>query len=353
MSAAEEEIREVTAAPDQALIQAISKAELDQAITTARAFPRSVKEFMDECMQLATLNTEIADDCIYALPRREKDKATGKWVTKNIEGPSARLAEIVLHSWGNCRGGARVVAEERDFVVAQGVFHDLQKNVHITFEVKRRISTSEGKRYNSDMIGVTGNAACSIALRNAVFKGVPKALWSPVYEAARKVCIGDQRTLANRRADALAALQKQGATPEMVLTLLGVKGIDDITLDHLTTLRGVFNSIKEGETTVERAFAPPEEDATAKGSRAEQAKDALKKNATPKTEDKQPEGNIPQHDAKSAIAAIRAFKTRKELTAGYEPIVLDFVNTNRQVPPEVESAFADWMAHLESLENKD
>src|SRR6266403_1871037 len=90
MSAAEEEIREVTAAPDQALIQAISKAELDQAITTARAFPRSVKEFMDECMQLATLNTEIADDCIYALPRREKDKATGKWVTKNIEGPSAR-----------------------------------------------------------------------------------------------------------------------------------------------------------------------------------------------------------------------------------------------------------------------
>lgn len=273
------ELEHEVEAPDQALVQAISKAELDQAITTAHAFPRSVKAFLNEARELALLDEGVADECIYALPRREKDKATGKWVTKTIEGPSARFAEIMLYSWGNCRGGARVVAEERDFIVAQGIFHDLQKNVHITFEVRRRITTSEGRRYNSDMIGVTGTAASSIALRNAVLKGIPKALWNPIYEDARKVCVGDARTLANRRSDAMARLQKVGATQEMVLRFLDKKGIEDIGLDDLLLLQGVFNSIKEGETTVEKAFAPPPEETHQ--SRAEVVKELLKRKQMP------------------------------------------------------------------------
>src|SRR5262245_15578971 len=136
MSAAEEVVREV-AVPDQALVQAISKAELDQAITTAHAFPRSVKGFLNECTQLATLDVDVADDCIYAVPRKDQGQ------TKMIEGPSARLAEIVAHAWGNCRAGARVVDEGREFITAQGVFHDLEKNLHITYEVRRRITNRE------------------------------------------------------------------------------------------------------------------------------------------------------------------------------------------------------------------
>lgn len=62
-------------------------------------------------------------------------------------------------------------------------------------------------------------------------------------------------------------------------------------------------------------------------------------------------GNIPQHDAKSAVAAIRATKTLAELTAAYESVVLDFDNTKRALPGEVETAFADWRAHLESQES--
>jgi recombination protein RecT len=70
---------------------------------------------------------------------------------------------------------------------------------------------------------------------------------------------------------------------------------------------------------------------------------------TAKTDPK--EEHIPQHDAKTAIAAVRATQTLAELATVYEAIVLDFVNTNRQVPPEAESAYADWKAHLESKES--
>ncbi len=102
-------------------------------------------------------------------------------------GAERPAAEIVTSAWGNCRAGARVVDEGAEFITAQGVFHDLERNVQVTMEVRRRITGKNGRRYSSDMIGVTGNAACSIALRNAVFRGIPRAFWIDIYDAARKV----------------------------------------------------------------------------------------------------------------------------------------------------------------------
>lgn len=251
MSARAEEVEVEVAAANAGVLALISKAELDQQIATARAFPRSIKAFVNECMEMATLNERVASECFYALPRSGK----------TIEGPSARLAEIVASAWGNCRAGARVVDEGAEFITAQGVFHDLQRNVSITYEVRRRITDSKNRRYGADMIGVTGNAACSIALRNAVFKGVPKAFWSDIYEAARRAAVGDIKTLANKRADALIYLQKMGATQDMVLATLGVKGVEDIGLDELATLKGLITAVKDGDTTIEQAFAPKETEA--------------------------------------------------------------------------------------------
>jgi hypothetical protein len=228
----------------------LSKAEIDTQIATAKQYPRSIKAFRKECLDMVTLTEKIAGECIYALPR----------AGKNIEGPSARFAEVVASAWGNCRAGARVVGEEKDFIIAQGIFHDLERNVSITYEVKRRITDKHGKRFKPDMIGVTANAACSIGLRNAILKGVPKAFWDDMYEAARKTVMGDAQTLANRRADALGFLQKMGATEEMVCEKLGVPGIEDIGLDHIVILRGLATAIKDGDTTVEMAFSPDVEE---------------------------------------------------------------------------------------------
>lgn len=239
--------REVKA--DTGTLALISRAELDQQITTARAYPRSVKRFLNEAREMVTLTEEIAESCMYALPRGGK----------TIEGPSARFAEMVASAWGNCRAGARVVAEERDFVVAQGIFHDLERNVAITYEVKRRITNRRGERFDTDMIGVTGNAACAIALRNAVLKGVPKAFWNSLYQEARKVAVGTVETLANKRAAMLGYFQKLGVTEAMILAKLEKPGVEDIGLDELAVLKGVATSIKEGEITPEAAFAMEKE----------------------------------------------------------------------------------------------
>lgn len=227
------------------VLATISKAEIDQQISTARAYPRSIKNFRAEALSMVTLNERIAEECIYALPRDGK----------TIEGPSARFAEIMASAWGNCRAAARVIGEDENFVTAQGAFHDLERNVHISYEVRRRITNKRGQRYSPDMIGVTANAACSIALRNAILKGIPKAFWTDMYDDARKVVMGDVKTISNRRADAVTHLQKYGVTPDQICATLGVKGLEDIGQEELLVLRGLVTSIKEGDTTAEQVFS--------------------------------------------------------------------------------------------------
>lgn len=231
---------------EQGMIATLNKSEIDQQIATAHKFPRSLKRFRDEALQMVTLDESIAQECIYALPRDGK----------TIEGPSARFAEIIASAWGNSRAGARVIDDRGEFVTAQGVFHDLERNVAITYEVQRRITNKSGKRFSADMIGVTANAACSIALRNAILKGVPKAFWASMYDSARQVIMGDIRTLANRRAAAVAEFQRFGVVAEQICAKLDVAGVEDVTLDHLVTLRGLLTAIKEGDTTAEEAFSP-------------------------------------------------------------------------------------------------
>lgn len=223
---------------------AVDRASIDVQVSTAHAYPRSVDRSLKEAMTLATLDEETAASMFYALPRSGK----------TIEGPSSRLAEVMAYSWGNLRVDADIVAEDKTHVTAMGTCFDLEKNVAVRVRVKRRITDSRGKRYNEDMIGVTSNAAISIALRNAVFKVIPAALVSRVYGQARKASVGEGGTMTHRRQAALHWFTKLGVTEQQVLDVLEVRGIDDIGMDELITLRGLKTAIKDGETSVEQVF---------------------------------------------------------------------------------------------------
>lgn len=245
MSALEEDVRQLTEIDSGALAM-LNSSEINQQIATAHKYPRNITRFRDEVFSLATLNESVAESCVYALPRKQD----GKRIT--IYGPSVRFAEILAHSWRNCRLGARPVDMSGDYVTAQGVYHDLETNVYIAFETKRRITDKNGNRYGADMITMTANAAAAIALRNAILRGIPKAIWEDAYEEARKVIMGNAKTLATRRAEALKFVAKYGLDESQVCELLGVPGSGDIDLEELATLRGICTSLKEGVTTVEQ-----------------------------------------------------------------------------------------------------
>ncbi|MGR4927352.1 hypothetical protein ACIPUD_11150 [Bradyrhizobium sp. CAR08] len=235
---------EVLSPSDITLAVGLTTAEIDQQIATAHKWPRSIKRVSDNILQLATLDEETAEECMYSVPRDGK----------TIEGPSARFAEIIFSQWGNCRVVGRTVRDEHDSVVAQAVFHDLEANAALATEVERRVVTKKGKRYSVDGVMNTKNAAISIARRNVILAGVPKAVWRKAYNAARQVVMGDLQTLANRRGAALTAFQRFGVIPAQIFAVLDVPGEEDITLDHLVTLRGMLSALKNEEATVEQIF---------------------------------------------------------------------------------------------------
>jgi type II secretory pathway component PulC len=49
-----------------------------------------------------------------------------------------------------------------------------------------------------------------------------------------------------------------GVKPEQIFTLLNVKGEEDITIDHLVTLKGMLTALQEGETTPDQMFGQTE-----------------------------------------------------------------------------------------------
>ena len=226
------------------MVETLARTEMDLQADVAAKRERSITKFRRVCEEMIGTSEEAAGSCIYRLPRDGK----------KLEGPTVRLADIVVYAWGNCRVSARVIEISRDMIVARGTFHDIERNTTVSADVPRRITNKYGRRYNDDMIVVTGAAACAIARRNAVFAGVPRPAWEPVFVKAMQIAAGKSDTLVQRRQAALDHLKTKGVAEEDVLRVLNLKTVSEIGLDELLTLRGILEAVKDGDTTIADAF---------------------------------------------------------------------------------------------------
>ncbi len=237
--------------PDaQALTQlAVLKAEIDQQIATAQAFPRSIQQSINEMIEMATIDETTAKMCKYAKP------VGGELVT----GPSIRFMEIVANAWGHIRTGVRVVEVNRfeKYVEAEGVAHDVQKNVYASRSEQRRIFDKRGNLYNDDLILTTGKAAGAIAVRNAIAAVIPRPVWSVAFAEVERIIRGDAKTLVARRKTAIETLLKAGVTEARIFHALKVAGIEDVGLDELEKLFGFYTAIRTGESSIDDLFPDP------------------------------------------------------------------------------------------------
>lgn len=243
-AAVDEDYHEQSTAISMEHLEAVTRAEIDCQIKTAKAFPRSVKRFLQEAESLATLDEGIAKRCIYAVPR----------AGKTITGPSIRLAEIVASCWKNMRTTTRIVSETDRFIVAEAVCLDLESNNGWRSEVRRRITDSKGRRFNDDMIATTANAALSIAGRNAIFRVVPAAFVDRIFEAAKRIAISGGETIEVLRRDWVEAMKKKGVREGDLYRVLGVAGEEDMTLEHIEVLIGFQTAVQSGENTYDEIF---------------------------------------------------------------------------------------------------
>jgi hypothetical protein len=261
----------------------LARAEIDTQITTAKHYPRNVKKATDEMLTFATEDTQIAASMFYVLPPRGGEN-------KKIQGPSVRLAEVAGSCWGNCRYGARIIDVGEKTVTAQGICYDLEKNIQATVEVKRSITTKAGKRFAEHMVVTVCQAACSIAIREAIFKVIPRAYVNKVYEKARRVSLGEGKTMGERREAAMNWWTKSGATKEQILAAFQRNRVDELTDEDLIELHGLSTSVREGEITLEAALGISDKpDVTSKVKRSG-LNDTLNEPVTPQAPQPEPAG---------------------------------------------------------------
>ena len=252
MDLANYEVAQVAQGDAQSVIQmdAIEKANVDVQVSTAKQFPRNVTRAIQNSIVMATIDPETAQMMRYALPRGGKP----------ITGPSVHLAKLIVSNWGNIRAEAKVVQITDSQVVSRGTCWDLENNVATAIEVRRNIRGKGGQRFSDDMITVVGNAANSIAFRNAVFSVIPKAVTDKVYRAAQECITGDlsdEAKLLQKRTNCLKFFNDEyGITEEEVIKLCGKQTVNQIKADEIALMLGIYQSLKDGDTTVEEVMEP-------------------------------------------------------------------------------------------------
>nr|DAL13653.1 MAG TPA_asm: hypothetical protein [Caudoviricetes sp.] len=256
------------------MLQAINRSEVDMQIATAKQYPRDLPTVLNKIETYATMDTETAEDCFYALRRQGADGEA-----QAIEGLSVRMAEIIASAWGNLRVQTRIIGNDGRFITAQGVCHDLETNVAVSKEVKRRITTRAGRTFSDDMQVVTGNAAASIAFRNAVLAVVPKAVTKKVIASVKQVAMGKAIDLETSRQNAIANYAKAGVTEQMLFEYLGITKKEQIDKEMVFELKALWNAIKEGTTSVQETFVKPQQEKNAAAEAQKKAEEAKAKAA--------------------------------------------------------------------------
>lgn len=247
------EVLQVEAPNPAQLVASLDRAEranIDIQVSTAKQYPRSISRCANNAVAIATMDKDTAQSCGYALPRGGKP----------ITGPSVHLAKIIAQQYGNLRAEAKVVEITDKQVVSRGTAWDLENNYAVSFEVRRSIIGRNGNRFSDDMITVTGNAANSIAYRNAIFGIVPKSITDKAYKAAQHLITGDlsdEEKLIKRRDGAIKHfVDNYAISEEEVIKLCGKHTVNQIQADEIALLLGFAQSLKDGDTTVEELMAP-------------------------------------------------------------------------------------------------
>lgn len=236
---------------ESSAIEQMSRAEIDIQIATAKRYPRDLVAVRRRIEELATTDQETAEKCFYRLERSGKD---GK---KIIEGESVRLAEICLHAWGNLRVQSQIIGEDERCITARGMVHDLENNVAVSKETRVRCTTKSGARYSDDMMVMAANNASARAIRDAVFKAIPKAFIKQITRTIHECAMGKVSQIEVSFQRCVEQFAAMGVDRNQILAKVERKAASAITREDLLRLKQILTALHDGDAHVEDEFAPP------------------------------------------------------------------------------------------------
>jgi hypothetical protein len=246
---------------------ALVKMENDSQQMMALQNPRDEKKVFDGAIQELRLNPEHAARSYYSIPH--KDRSGGQEKTVFVEGPGIKAAMSLSRRWGNCANSGRIVDDQNDFLVVQGVFLDYETNFRTLRDVtvQKKARKKDGTYYTLpvDRLQMAIQAGISKAVRNAILASLPVGVIDAYFREAKKLAIAGPtaggakaKPIAERLRDARAKFKKRGVDDRVMDLYIRNRIADNDgewkDEDVLLHLIGVWNALEDNQTTIEDVF---------------------------------------------------------------------------------------------------
>lgn len=211
-------------------------AEAQGQLILAKKFPRDLTSAHAELM-IACKSKAFADTAFYSVPNRGT-------------GPSIRFAEEVARVFGNFQYGHRELSRTEGKSEVEVFAWDMQNNNRSTRQitVMHIVDTKYGPKPCRDQADVDNKIAnvASKQMRGRILALLPKWLVAEAIEECKKTIAGtNDEPISVRVRKMTQAFAKFGVTTEHLERYLECK-LEEVLLDQLVDMTGIFNAIKEG-----------------------------------------------------------------------------------------------------------
>lgn len=223
-------------------------AEAQGKLIIAKHFPRNEVEAYAKAME-ACKRKSLAEKATYSYPRGNS----------TVSGPSIRLAEELARCWGNIDFGIKELSQKNGESEMQAYCWDMETNTisSQTFVVTHTRDTKNGGQQKltsqRDIYENNANMA-GRRLRARILAVLPPDLVEAAVAECNKTLAGGNGTLiADRIKNMAVAFEKFGIKTSVIEKRLGRK-MDTMTVDDISEYIGIYNSLKDGNTSVSDWF---------------------------------------------------------------------------------------------------
>ena len=238
----------------------LMRIENETMLAVAVQRPRDESKIVRDALRELDLVPEEAGKAYYSIPYRERQPDGTVKIIK-VEGPSIKAAMALARRFGNCTVGCRPLGEDGEGWDLEGVFIDYETNFRVArpFRVPKTMRRRDGRTQvlpvDRQMMAL--QAGASKAMRNAVLAALPAYLVSAYDKKARAIVGGDPDAKAEpKQIEAvLRTFQKKFSIMTEQLEHYAETPVAEWTGTEIADLRGLWNALNDGQTTVEEVFS--------------------------------------------------------------------------------------------------
>lgn len=222
-------------------------AEAQGKLIIAKNFPRDEHLAYAKVME-ACKRRSLAEKAIYSYPRSGS----------TISGPSIRLAEELARCWGNVDFGIKELSQKDGESEMSAYCWDMETNTMSsqTFVVAHVRDTKKGQVRLTEQRDIYENNAnmAGRRLRARILAILPPDLVEAAVAECKKTLAGDNDIpIADRINKMVASFAKFGVKIDTLEKRLGRK-IDTMTTDDICEYAGIYNSLKDGNSSISDWF---------------------------------------------------------------------------------------------------